>query len=272
MPTVALPRLDLPFPGCLPEFQRLFPDDTACAAYVEAIRWRDGFVCGWCGKPGEPYRCANRPQVLRCRKCQRDNALTAGTVMERTHTPLSVWFWAAYLVSTHTPGMSAVQFQRQLGLKRYETAFQILHKLRAGMVRPDRDRIGADPRDHVEIGESWVGGRTRGAGRGVHDQSLVVAAVEVRQRKPENVKGRAASQQPVRGRIRMAVVPDRSAASHSRNHSTCGVRPYIAPPATRAPVRPSLTFDAIYRLEAASELVTLLPFTIDFSICKFILL
>jgi hypothetical protein len=104
MPTVVLPRADLPFPGSLPEFQRLFPDDTACATYLEAIRWRDGFVCGWCGEPGEPYRFANRPQVLRCRKCQRDNALTAGTVMERTRTPLSIWFWAAYLVSTHTAG------------------------------------------------------------------------------------------------------------------------------------------------------------------------
>ena len=52
--------------------------------------------------------------------------------MERTHTPLSTWFWGAYLVSTLTSGMSAVQFQRQLGLTRYETAFQILHKLRAG--------------------------------------------------------------------------------------------------------------------------------------------
>ena len=62
--------------------------------------------------------------------------------MERTHTPLSVWFWAAYLVASQTPGMSTVQFQRQLGLSRYETAFQILHKLRAGMVRPDQDRIG----------------------------------------------------------------------------------------------------------------------------------
>ena len=61
--------------------------------------------------------------------------------MERTHTPLSVWFWAAYLVASQTPCMSAVQFQRQLGLPRYETAFQILHKLRAGMVRPDRKML-----------------------------------------------------------------------------------------------------------------------------------
>jgi hypothetical protein len=49
-------------------------------------------------------------------------------------------------------------------LNRYETAFQILHKLRAGMVRPGRDRIGGEPRVHVEIGESWVGGRTRDEG------------------------------------------------------------------------------------------------------------
>ena len=69
--------------------------------------------------------------------------------MERTHTPLSVWFWAAYLVASQTPGMSAIQFQRQLGLPRYETAFQILHKLRAGMVRPNQDRIGGKLRFQV---------------------------------------------------------------------------------------------------------------------------
>ena len=123
--------------------------------------------------------------------------MTAGTFMERSRTPLSIWFWAAYLVSSHTPGMSAVQFQRQVGLNRYETAFQILHKLRAGVVRPDRDRIGGHPRDHVEIDESWVGGRTRGAGRGAHDQSLVIAAVEVRQRKPGGRHWHGAPQRPV---------------------------------------------------------------------------
>ena len=100
--------------------------------------------------------------------------------MERSHTPLSVWFWAAYLVASQTPGMSAVQFQRQLGLTRYETAFGILHKLRAGMVRPDQDRIGGRPKEHVEVDETWVGGRTRGEGRGIHHKRLVAAAVEVR--------------------------------------------------------------------------------------------
>ena len=104
--------------------------------------------------------------------------------MERSRTPLSTWFWAAYLVASQTKGMSAVQFQRQLGLTRYETAFGILHKLRARMVRPDRDRIGAGEGEYVEVDESYVGGRTRGEGRGVHHKTLVAAAVEVRYRKP----------------------------------------------------------------------------------------
>ena len=104
--------------------------------------------------------------------------------MACSHTPLSVWFWSAYLVSSQTPGVSAVQLRRQLGLSSYETAFQILHKLHAGMVRPDQDRIGGRPGEHVEVDETWAGGRTRGKGRGVHDKVLVASAVEVRQRKP----------------------------------------------------------------------------------------
>jgi hypothetical protein len=177
-------RDDLSFPQSLPEFQRLFPNDAACAAYLEKARWRNGFVCSHCGAVGEPYRFAKRPGVLRCRQCKFDTRLTAGTVMELSHTPLNIWFWAAYLVTSQTPGISAVQFKRQLGLSRYETAFQVLHKLRAGMVRPDQDRIGGKPGEHVEVDETWVGGRTRGKGRGVHDKILVATAVEVRQRKP----------------------------------------------------------------------------------------
>lgn len=204
---------DLSFPRSLPDFQRLFPDDPACAAYLEKGRWRDGFVCPYCQEAaGEPFRFVNRPGVLRCRKCRRDIGLTVGTVMERTHTPLRVWFWAAYLVASQTPGISAVQFQRQLGLSRYETAFQILHKLRAGMVRPDQDRIGGKPDEHVEVDEGWIGGRTHGKGRGVTDKVLVTSAVEVRKRKPgTKLEKRKAGRYA--GRVRLSVVPDRSAES-----------------------------------------------------------
>ncbi len=126
--------------------------------------------------------------------------------MKDSHTPLSVWFWGAYLVSSQTPGISAVQFQRQLGLKRYETAFQILHKLRAGMVRPGRDQLGGPPPvDHIEADDTWVGGRSQGKGRGNHNLTLVSGAVEVCWRKRKSSLnqrrlGRYA------GRVRLAVV------------------------------------------------------------------
>lgn len=166
------------FPESLPGFQKMFPDDAACARYLEAIRWRDGFQCPKCNVTAEPFRFANRLNVLRCKGCEQDTSLTAGTIMHRTRMPLSTWFWAAFLVSSQTPGMSAVQLQRQLGLTRIETAFQILHKLRAGMA-PTSGKIGA--RVHVEVDETWIGGVTKGKGRGVHEQVCVVGAVEAAQ-------------------------------------------------------------------------------------------
>ncbi len=135
-------RADLPFPRSLPEFQRVFPDDAACAAWLERARWPDGFTCPHCGTAAEACRFAARPGVLRCRSCRRDTRLTAGTVMHRSQTPLSTWFWGAPLVVSQTRGLSATQFQRQPGLSRYETAFGILHKLRCrdGAARPRPDR------------------------------------------------------------------------------------------------------------------------------------
>ena len=169
------------FPTSLPEFQKVFPDDNACEKYLESIRWADGFVCPRCGHKDEPYRFPTRSSVVfRCRAWKKNTSLTAGTVMQSTHTPLSTWFWGAYLVTTQTPGQSAIQFQRQLALSRYETAFQILHKLRSGMVRPERDAIGGE--NPVEVDEGLVGGKTRDEGRGVHHKATVIGAVEVRRR------------------------------------------------------------------------------------------
>jgi len=207
-----LDREDLPFPESLPSFQRLFPDDAACAAYLEKSRWPDRFACPHCGVVGDPFRFKNRPGVLRCRSCRKNTGLTVGTVMERSHTPLSVWFWAAYLVSSQTPGLSALQFQRQLGLSRYETAFGILHKLRSAMVRPGQDRIGGLVDQHVEVDETWVGGRTRGEGRGVHHKVLVAAAVEVRWREPGTAQDKRRDGRYA-GRVRLSIAADRSAES-----------------------------------------------------------
>jgi len=140
--------------------------------------------------------------------------------MQDSHTALLTWFWGAYLVASMTPGMSATQFQRQLGIGRYETAFQILHKLRAGMVRPDADKIGG--MNPVELDETWIGGRTRSEGRGIHHKVCVVGAVEVCKRKqgktipfPFGEQKKAIPRRGGRyaGRLRLSVVPDRTAKS-----------------------------------------------------------
>lgn len=199
------------FPRSLLDFQAMFRDEAACLEYLTATRWPDGFVCSECGSGAEPYRFSTRPAVLRCRGCKVETSVTAGTALHRTKTPLLVWFWGAYLVTSQTPGMSALQFQRQLGVKRYETAYQMLHKLRAAMVRPNRDRIGAEwP---VEVDEAWVGGRTRGEGRGVHHKALVAAAVEVRDNSAENRKLKVRRRHFHAGRLRLSVIEDRSAES-----------------------------------------------------------
>jgi predicted RNA-binding Zn-ribbon protein involved in translation (DUF1610 family) len=210
------------FPTTLPEFQKVFPDDAACAKYLEALRWPGGFLCPNCGHKDKPYRFPSRSSVvLRCRECKVNTSLTASTVMQSTHTPLSTWFWGAYLVTTQTPGQSALQFQRQLGLSRYETAFQILHKLRSGMVRPERDRIGgAHP---VEIDECLVGGHSRGVGKGTHHMATVVGAVEVRERKDSEERAAKYRQEheggvPLKklfyaGRLRLRVVAGRDTNS-----------------------------------------------------------
>jgi len=207
------------YPRTLLEFQHLFPDEPSCLLHLERVRWPEGFECPSCGKVGDPWRLRARPRVLECRQCGYQASLTAGTIMHRTQHPLTIWFWAAYLVTTQTPGMSALQFQRQLGIKRYETAFLILHKLRAAMIRPERDPIGREwP---VEVDETFIGGATQGEGRGKHHKTLVLGMVEVMPRKkalapdPNLFSGQRPQHQGghgrsfIAGRLRLQVVPDR---------------------------------------------------------------
>lgn len=219
------------FPETLPEFQKVFPTEEACADYLEKLRWPDGFACPKCGVAAEPWRLA-KPGVLKCSSCRADISLTAGTVMHSTHSELTTWFWAAYLVTTQTPGMSALQFQRQMGLKRYETSYMLLQKLRSGMVRPERDVIGTE--HPVEVDETLVGGRTKGKGRGVHEKVYVIGAVEVRTRRqcegrssPSGVahsEGKPLKKRIYAGRLRLQMTDDRKAA-------TCEgfVRDHVAP-------------------------------------------
>lgn len=186
-----------PFPKSLREFQLKFASEEACQQYLAACRWPDGFVCPRCGA-----RRAYELVKLRrwqCTGCRYQVSLTAGTILHNTKTPLTVWFWAAYLMTTDKRGVSALLLQRQLGLRRYETAWMMLHKFRRAMINLGREPL----RGEVEVDDTWVGGTQAGL-RGSRQlrgrkAALVLVAVEKR--------GRAT------GRARMEVIPDFKSAT-----------------------------------------------------------
>jgi len=137
-----------------------------------------------------------------CSACGHQASLTSGTVLHNTKTPLTLWFWAAYLMTTDKRGVSALLLQRQLGLRRYETAWMMLHKLRRAMINLTREPL----RGEVEIDDTWVGGTQAGL-RGSRQlkgrrAALVLVAVEKR--------GKAS------GRLRMAVIPDFKSSTINR--------------------------------------------------------
>lgn len=186
-----------PFPKTLREFQRQFASEEACQHYLAVCRWPDGFVCPRCER-----RRAYELVALRrwqCVACRYQVSLTAGTVLHNTKTPLTAWFWAAYLMTTDKRGVSALLLQHQLALTRYETAWMMLHKFRRAMVNVAREPLWGE----VEVDETWVGGTQAGL-RGSRQlkgrkAALVIVAVEKR--------GKAS------GRVRMAVIPDFKSAT-----------------------------------------------------------
>jgi hypothetical protein len=190
-------------PSTLLDFQRQFPDEESCVKYLVQVRWPEGFKCPTCAS--DRYWILPSRWVLECVN-HHQTSPTAGTVMHRTKQSIQLWFYAAYLVSTLTPGISAVQFQRQLGITRYETAFQMLHKLRSALVAPGREPLAGV----VEMDETYIENRNR-------DQVIIIGAVEVRRREDPGIgysNGSLQRRHPtVAGRIRLKVIPDESAAS-----------------------------------------------------------
>ncbi len=185
------------YPTTLLEFQEMFPDDDSCASYLYALRWPDGFVCPKCGGT-KAYDHPRR--LVECATCREQTYLTAGTIMHKTHTPLRVWFYGAFLVTTLTPGISGVQFQKQMGLSRNETAFNILHKLRSAMVDPTRGKLEGV----VEVDETYIGGVQKGTpgGRSTVGRTPVIGAVEVRVRE----KAKTGRRSHYAGRLRLRAI------------------------------------------------------------------
>ncbi len=183
-------------PPTLREFTKLFPDDDACAAYLEERRWPGGFSCPECGSL-TAWKLETKRWTWECRDCGRQTSVTAGTVMHGSKVPLRDWFMAAHLLTTHSNGMSALQLQAKLSLGSYNTAWLLLHKLRRAMVDPERSLLCGD----VEVDESTIPFRTLddpvagGQGRSPIGKIAIIGAVEL-------LEGN------VPGRIRLEVIPD----------------------------------------------------------------
>src|SRR5712664_2985766 len=181
------------------EFQRQFASEEVCQESLAACRWPEGFTCPRCGHT-RAYRLVKHRRS-QCVGCQYQVSLTAGTILHNTKTPLILWFWAAYLTVTDKRGISALLLQRQLGLRRYETAWMMLHKLRRAMVNAAREPLHGD----IELDDTWVGGPQAGVrgSRHLKDRPAVPVLVAVERRDDRS------------GRIRLVVLPDFTATAMS---------------------------------------------------------
>jgi len=163
------------------EFEKRFPDDASCRAYLTAIRWPNGIACPRCGahKGNEIRR-----NLWRCSACRYETSVMAGTIFQDSKLPLTLWFRAMWQVTSQKNGLSAMSLQNVLGLGSYRTAWLMLHKLRSAMVRPERERLyGA-----VEVDETYYGAPEDGvSGRETEKKALIAIAAEVR---PGNTIGR----------------------------------------------------------------------------------
>ena len=124
--------------------------------------------------------------------------MTAGTIFDRTRTPLTVWFTACWLFATQKDGISAQSLQRSLEIGSYPTAWAMLHRLRSVLVRPGRDRLSGT----VEVDETFIGGPEPGLRGGRAKGKKVLTGIAVEVGGPRGI-----------GRCRMAVLADASAES-----------------------------------------------------------
>ncbi|WP_127583131.1 IS1595 family transposase [Paenibacillus koleovorans] len=168
----------------LKRFQEKFHSDDACREHLFQIRWTNGFCCPKC-KHHAFYFLETR-KLYQCTSCKHQASVTAGTIMQKSRTPLLTWFWAIFLVAHDKRGISAVFLSRELEIS-YPTAWLLLHKIRKAM--GDRD-AHYQLAGLVELDDAFFGAPTEGGkrGRGT-DQTPVLVGVSLnKQGAPQYVK------------------------------------------------------------------------------------
>ena len=141
------------------EFEKLFPNEDACKAYLQARRWSQGVRCPRCGNPAV-YDLPSRKWHWQCEKCTPNGyrfSILVDTIFENTNKPLRDWFRVIHLMLTSKKGMSALQIARYMGFGSYKTAWLMCHKVRTALLEKTPEKLGGI----VEIDETYVGGKDK---------------------------------------------------------------------------------------------------------------
>src|SRR5665213_177339 len=155
------------------DFFKCFPTDEACITHLFELRFGADFACPKCGEIGKFRKLAKQPAYT-C-NCGHHIHPMVGTMFKDSHTPLAKWFYAIYLFTTTRHGVPAKELQRQLGVS-YPTAFRMAH-----LIRDHKASVDGDPplSGHVELDETYVGGRSHGiTGRGAKGKTVVFGMLE----------------------------------------------------------------------------------------------
>ncbi len=159
------------------DFDAKFPDNEACLEFLKEKRYPGGVgFCPKCKLDRKHYRVTGRPAYA-CDHCGKMISPMAGTIFEKSSTPLKTWFYAMYLMGSTRCGISAKQIQRETGVT-YKTAWRMFRQVRSLLSEPDLRLEGST----VEVDETYVGGvRKYGRGRpmrGDKKKTPVIGLVE----------------------------------------------------------------------------------------------
>lgn len=155
------------------QFDHDFPNDDVCLEHIKESRWPSGTIyCDTCERRRKHYRVKGRTAYA-CDRCGHHVYPLAGTIFEKSTTPLRIWFQAMYLMGSTRCGISAKQIQRETGVT-YKTAWRMFKQIRMLLV----EEIALEG-SSVEMDETYVGGRRRKNVQFTQsNKSIVVGMVE----------------------------------------------------------------------------------------------
>ena len=132
------------------QLQADFPDDDACLKWLKDYLYPDGIYCPKDKKVTPQHKLRNR-KAYSCELCGYHTYPTANTIFHKSSTPLTLWFYAIYLMASTRSGISAKQLERELGVT-YKTAWRMFHLIRSMMGDDEDDNLTGE----VEVDETYI--------------------------------------------------------------------------------------------------------------------